>query len=524
MKKSICLALTLSALLGGQAFANEGEMLSYKNEKKLYKSLSISKELLKEVKSYGVIHGFSLDDKKKRGAGTIKNNSVAGEKSLGLTNYEADISLSAESEISEFERHILSAYLSNPGDVKLAKYLSFHHLNSSLLAKNAKHDKGQALKHSILAQYFINRVLDLGSEENWAAMALEKNSVAIKKVMKRKPGADSSEGYEPQKNFLETFNYKEENRNEAYRRLLAHHVEKPNNAITSFYIMALNFWNGGEVDYDDPTVLYHYIVGAYFSYHTIELAKIMENDWLEDSDKNVRLRLSSILGGFSIPMRRWMSNLHGDTAAVKVLDEEHEKWRVINPRFHLFTVGNVFFDEKDNFEKGLFAWRDGFRSCDENAPKIQYRICKDQPRFSFNRLSVILGAIDYEIKAGNLGRAKGLLTIRQSPIFHFDEWTLGKESWLHRENNFQAIADLYANDNPDDDPQQYFMKKRQWGDDTQTCQSCHQAQARKWTEEQKSHAAYEDYDVLTIGDWPTLSTTWYGRNLDDGKTQASLNK
>lgn len=44
-----------------------------------------------------------------------------------------------------------------------------------------------------------------------------------------------------------------------------------------------------------------------------------------------------------------------------------------------------------------------------------------------------------------------------------------------RDQNADALAELYANG---DGPTNFFLKRKEWGGPTITCQGCHQTQAK----------------------------------------------
>ena len=442
----------------------------------------------------------------------IQESYSSGDESQGdevydpIADYETELLHATQPRISPFERIILSAYLDNPQDVVLAKFLAFHHLSKSLLRAGHGKRKAKSLKHTIIAQYFLNRVQDLGENRWWIKKALERTDRKLSRYFKNEGKIDSSENHEAHQFFIETFNYHEESRYIAYRKLLRNFVDQPNNIFTAFQIMALNVWVGGEANYDDPTVLYNFVIAGYFSVHTISTAKRMEDAWVVDPENNNRFRLAPILGGLSISARRWLAKLHGDSTAVTLIDQEHREWLALHPKFHGFTVGAAFFEENENFMEGFAAWS---AMVEQNGCE-GVRTCMDRPRFSFNLLGVFLGYVDYLLKLGATDAAQFFLSFRYNPFFQYENWDLGQAAWEQRENNLFEIADLYANDDPNDDPLQFFLTNRKWSSNTSNCQTCHQAQSRFWTEEEKETVIPHLDEILTIGDWPVVSTTWYG--------------
>jgi hypothetical protein len=421
-----------------------------------------------------------------------------------LSDYETFLPHATQPRIPRLERAILTAYLENPADARLAEILALYHWNASL--EKVKKPSGTALQHSVIAYYFLNRVQDLGRGEHWVEILLERTKRALDRVAERGPPLHSTEGA-AHKYFIDAFNYHEGNRYKAVDGLLDEFVRAPRNVLTNAYLTASNIWIGGEAGYEDPTVLYSFVLSSYFSIRTIQLAQAMEQAWMKDPVRKQRFRLAPILGGWTVPARRWMARFHGDDAAVERLDAEHREWLAINRAFHSASVGLMLFEEDDKFAEGLAAWFAGFDHCGE-VPS--HTSCLDRPRFTFNNLSFLLGAIDYFLKAGQLDLANIFITLRGIPEFSYVDWDLGRGPWEHRERNLEAIAALYQNGDPSDDPTHFLLKKRKWGPSTITCQTCHQAQSKVWPPEEIDQVLLPHASVATIGQWPEFSTNWYG--------------
>lgn len=430
-----------------------------------------------------------------------------------LTDYEMILPKGAQPKISKIEKFVLSAHLDHPEDVVLVNFLLHLHLKKivssysgyrySVLTRKAKR-----LKHRIIAKYFAERALNLGQNDRRYKLIIRSNDRKLARMLGRIPGVDTSEGATAHKQFLDAFNYNEIRRYESNDLLMNHLASNPNNVMSAFLATASSLWIGGEAEYDDPTILYDYLVGSYLSLHTMKLAETAEKLWLENPEGHERFRLASIIGGFSVSMRRWIADLNGDQAAIAMLDEEHDEWLEINPMFHMFTYGLTIFE--DDFGRAYAGWLGGFLPCVGELANQNFRTCIDRPRFSFNRTSIVLGTADMALKAGDTDFAAGLLNARYAPWAHFDEWDLGREAWLHREANFTEIASLYQNDDPTDDPLPLNLKRRKWSAPTMTCQSCHQAQDRFWSEEEQETILLHPEDILTIGEFPAVRTSWYG--------------
>lgn len=288
--------------------------------------------------------------------------------------------------------------------------------------------------------------------------------------------------------------------------MLDDYVDHSNNVYTSFLNTALNLWVGNEADYADASMLYNFILGSYFSARTMELAYKAEMNWSQDPENNQRFRLASILGGFSALERKSLAIIHDDQAAIEKIDNEHREWRLINPAFHSFTVGLSFFKEPENFLEGYMAWEGALSSCEERPELIT---CLNRPRYTFNSLGIFVGRADFALKSGDIASAQTYLFITQF-LENFAFWDLGRDAITHRQINADAIAALYLNDDPSDDPSHFNMKKHKWGGDTSTCQTCHQTQSRVWSQEEQDNVLVAPDDMLTVGDWPEFSTTWYG--------------
>jgi hypothetical protein len=117
--------------------------------------------------------------------------------------------------------------------------------------------------------------------------------------------------------------------------------------------------------------------------------------------------------------------------------------------------------------------------------------------------------VDYLAKIGDFGFAQGVLSfIPTQP--DYNDWDLGKQAWEHRSNNLPQIFEYYQNGDPGDDPMFFLLKKRKWSSNMSTCQTCHQAQSKFWTEEEKNDIRLPNEEYATVGNWPIVSTTWYG--------------
>ncbi len=417
-----------------------------------------------------------------------------------LTNYETPLPHASQRMISRLEKLLLTAYLDRPSDVKLAKFHALYHTLAS--RPGAGRTAGSRLEHGVMADYFLSRALELGARERWLEVARRKVRRELEALAVR-PGVTLEETRPAHAAFHDAMFYHEENRYRAAESLLAEYAARPNNVYTSFLLAAVNLWTGGEAGYDDPTVLYNFVLGSYFSERAIDLAQRAEAAW-QANPANPRFRVASILGGFSVGHRRFLAKLANDTAAIQTLDAEHRAWYEINPVFHMFTVGYTLFE--DDFPTAFDLWERGWME----AERPDLLTTQHRPRFTFNGASMFVGTMDFYLKAGELQPIREFWGAIVPFLPNFADWDLGPPAYQHRMANLEGIAALYANDDPSDDPMPFNVKRRKWGYNTMTCQSCHQTQRKAWTPEEVADVPLAPDDILTVGTWPAATTTWYG--------------
>lgn len=444
---------------------------------------------------------------------TAKAAAVAATPSTGPNN-ETRLPHTTQAPVPAAERLLLKAYLDHPKDATLASFLGLLSLPRSLLADSTPPATGERLKHTILAQYFLSRAKDLGSNPAWQQRALALLQLRLDQVMARQSAITADENHPAHQLFNRTFNEREGDRYLALGQLLDDYAVEPKNVYTAFTLTASNLWIGGEGDHNDPTVLHNFVLGSYFSIRVMDLAQQLEVAWTQNPKATPRFRMSTILGGFSALHRRWLATVHGDATAIAAIDKEHREWRLVQRAFHAFTIGLSFFEEKNHFAEALAAWQDSFTHCAE----IPVRTCSNLPRFSHNFEGFVLGYVDFLLKAGDVESAYKYLSIRHipeqfPPMAAYPQWTLGQAAWEYRENNAPALAARYANADPSDDPVHLMLKPRQWGGSTATCQLCHQAQGSRWTEAEKNTIVLPPEQVASVKRWPAVSTSWYGAHL-----------
>jgi hypothetical protein len=439
---------------------------------------------------------------------------LAARPAQSLANLETPLPHATQPPVSNLERTLLKAYLNAPKDSLLTSFLGLYSLNKSMLGRNSQERPGDSFKYTLLSQYFLGRAMELGRGERWIAELNKLAQARIDSVLAKGDRITSEEDHPAHKFFNETFNYHEGDRYNALAQLLDDFVAAPKNVYTSFALGAIGSWIGGEADYEDPTMLQNFVLGGFFTVQAMKLAQPLEAAWLADNSATPPFRMASILGGYSAVQRRWLALVHGDQPAVDAIDNEHRQWFKIHRAFHAFTIGLNFFDEPQNFAEGLAAWGAALPHCNE----VPIRTCSNLPRFSHNFSSFILGYADYLLKGGQLEPAKQLLSLRHIPeqwpqMSKYGEWDLGRDAWEYREAHAEEIVALHNNGNPADDPMHFLLKKKQWGQNTSTCQTCHQAQSSTWTEEEKKTIVLPPKEAAIVGNWPPVSTTWYGASL-----------
>jgi hypothetical protein len=421
---------------------------------------------------------------------------------VSLSDYETPLPHNSQRMISRLEKRVLTSYMNNPSDIKVTKFLALYHLIG------AAHPNGQwtgpNVEHAIMAVYFLNRAQTLGAHERWIGFALNTVNSELDHLANKLPGVTLEENHPGQVAFSTAMFYHEEQRYTAYAALLDDYIAAPNNAYTNLLLSAVNLWTGGEAGYDDPTVLYNFAVGSYFSFHASDLAQLAETLWQADPVNHSRFRLGSLQGGFSAPQRRFLAKLVKDSAAVDAIDAEHKQWWEINPVFHMFTLGYTLWD--DHFDEALAYWEQGM--IDAGRPDLITN--KDRPRYTFNNMSMFLSTMDFYMKGGDLDSVKNFWGPTLPYVGFYSDWALGPGPYQHRMDNLDQIYALYQDNDPSNDPMPFDLKRRKWGMNTMTCQTCHQVQNHVWSQDDINTILIAPDDILTVGTWPKHTTTWFG--------------
>jgi hypothetical protein len=466
-------------------------------------SLGVEEEELAALRAYSVAP--RSDDELGEKA------SLAGD----LTYYEVQLPHTGEPPNPSAERALLTAYLDHPKDLRLAKALGIYHLVQSFVNPLRGHraTPGATLQHSVLCSYFLNRAKDLGSNSAWVDFALSLVEGELDQIAGGGSAPNVEEYHDAHVYYRQVFHgNQEQNRYKALDRLLGDYVVEPKDAYTSFALMTFNLWMGGETSFDDPTMLNNFVLGSYFQMRVFDLSQELEEAYNRDPEHAVRFRMAAEAGGFGLLERRWLAKAHDDQNAVRLIDDEHRAWWRIQPAIHSFSLGLPFFDEADNFDEGLDVYYSAYPYCE----MVPVRTCSNLPRFPFNLLSFVLGLVDFQLKDGNLDAAKELLNFRFAPTEaeNWAQWNLGRESWLHREQNVDDIFELYQNDDPFDDPVNFETKRRKWGEVATVCSVCHETQGKpQRLAEIEAPQTLPPPELRSVVDWPPVTTAWYGATL-----------
>ncbi|MDA8019108.1 MAG: hypothetical protein MPN21_16840 [Thermoanaerobaculia bacterium] len=166
-----------------------------------------------------------------------------------------------------------------------------------------------------------------------------------------------------------------------------------------------------------------------------------------------------------IPIRLELARIDRDSERTVELETELLAAYAEDPNFHSFSVGLIGFDSargSRQFADGLRALRSARETCSDDDPT-----CNNRPRWAYNVEGFLTFLADYELKAGNLTAARGVLGEVQSRP--------GYATWPYRGEvedrlaNLALYADLYANADPSDDPPTPVINSRY------SCQVCHRA-------------------------------------------------
>ncbi|MBD1582913.1 hypothetical protein [Pseudoalteromonas sp. S16_S37] len=401
-----------------------------------------------------------------------------------------------------FDDMLSISYMESPIYQSVISLAAIRHLSASLLADS--NVTPESLEHSILALFYLERLALVSADSTWAVGSQRKLGRLVNQVLSYS-SLNVDESLQSHTQFHHAFNKASELAIPAGNALVASLIQDPGNVMTLTLITGSRLWLGGEAGFDDPSTLNYFILTSFYSVRAIAMAHALENKVIANPQNHRTMRLASILGGWTTLPRRWLAGIHQDKLSQILIEQEHAQWFQVNPGFHSVTLASSYFNEPQYFFSGYNYLMQGLTSCNQD---LSFRSCSDNPRFSFNRLVFITTIIDYSIKAGDFNTANALLGVKNWPEFHWSEWQLGQSAWQLRENNMAQLHESWNNDSVDDDIPLITTTKRQWGDDTMTCQTCHQQQGRAWTKEQEEQAKNPSPSISVIGQWPPVTTSW----------------
>lgn len=233
------------------------------------------------------------------------------------------------------------------------------------------------------------------------------------------------------------------------RDLLAALATDPADARTHLLLGLNHLWLAAEGDRTDPRVLEHLFLSERY------LARAQE---LDPQDR----RIPSWL----VPVRLSLAGIEGRKDRREEILRDLQAAYAEDPTFHSFSVALLGIAEPRTspaFRQGLAALRSTATAC---APDSDDPSCRNTPRWPHNQEAYLTFFADYELKAGNVDRARELLVaVRQNP--DASRWPFLHEA-EDRWKNLEQYAALYANQDPGDDPPHLMS-----GHNRISCQSCH---------------------------------------------------
>jgi hypothetical protein len=226
----------------------------------------------------------------------------------------------------------------------------------------------------------------------------------------------------------------------------------PADARTPLLLGLNHLWIAAEGDRSDPRVLEHLFLAERY------LARAQE---LNPKDR----RIPSWL----VPVRLSLTRVEGKEGREKEILRDLQAAYAEDPTFHSFSVGLLGIAEprtSPEFQQGLAALRATLGTCPEAGSATADPTCANTPRWPHNREGYMTFIADYELKAGNVDKARELLMqVRQDP--DYPRWPF-KAQAEDRWNNLERYAALYGNQDPKDDPPHLMS-----GAGRASCQACH---------------------------------------------------
>lgn len=235
------------------------------------------------------------------------------------------------------------------------------------------------------------------------------------------------------------------------RDLLAALATDPADARTHLLLGLNHLWLAAEGDRTDPRILEHLFLSERY------LARAQE---LDPKDR----RIPSWL----VPVRLSLAGIEGRKDHREEILRDLQAAYAEDPTFHSFSVALLGIAEPRTspaFHQGLAALRATEDAC-PSEPENPDPSCENTTRWPHNQEAYLTFFADYELKAGNVDRARELLlAVRQHP--DASRWPFLHEA-EDRWKNLEQYAALYANQDPGDDPPHLMS-----GHNRFSCQSCH---------------------------------------------------
>ena len=249
--------------------------------------------------------------------------------------------------------------------------------------------------------------------------------------------------------FFEVFNHSPDAPEAPLRELMTAYYVDPEDARTNLLLGLNHLWLAAEGDRQDPRVIEHLYLAETFLVRTQARSP-------EDA------RLPSWL----LPTRMSLAAIEQDDARVAELAQQMVEAYASDPNFHAFVIGQQSFRaprDSERFRFGLEAMRAAGGCAGSDDPT-----CGNHPHWPHNVEAFMVLAADFELKAGEVARARAVLEeVRQVPGF---------ATWPYRSlvdtrlKALSARSAAYANDDPEDDPPSLFH-----ADHTVSCRLCHAA-------------------------------------------------
>ena len=164
------------------------------------------------------------------------------------------------------------------------------------------------------------------------------------------------------------------------------------------------------------------------------------------------------------PVRIALSTIHRNPADGKAAYDDLVRAFEEDPNFHSFSMGLMNFPEpidSERFATGLAAIRSAVGCVESDDPT-----CGNLPRWPHNIEGFSLALGDYELKAGEIERARELFENART-LDSYESWAL-KEEVEHRLSNLEDYSTRWRNDDKTDDPQATMINSRE------SCRGCHQ--------------------------------------------------